>query len=160
MKRIIFFFAFMLVIQSCGLVNMQRMRARTQAIKLQSINTSQSLQVYNEKVKIYLAFSDVIKEAESEKQINSNKKFKEFLIENNEPILLVNNLQLKGTNEVILFDIVWELLKEGKATIKYLDNNTIDVIELVKISDFSGKQEYFKVKGGDIFLSRILSIGE
>lgn len=159
MKKVLIIFVFVLAIQSCGSVNMRRVKTSTQVIELQPLDASKSLQLYNDHVTYYLDLSDVIQKAEVDKKVENNLRFKEYLKEINDPILLTNNLQLKGSNEAKLFEIVWKLLKEGKAKVNYFGND-VDVIELVRISDFSGEQEYFKIKDGDIFLSRIISLGE
>ena len=68
---------------------------------------------------------------------------------------------LKTFEQEAIFPVTWKLLKEGKAKVFYnRDNGFVNEIEHVKINDFSGEQEYFRIIGGDIFLRKIITIGE
>jgi len=154
---------FIILLTNCSIIHKQRLKSTSKYIKLLSVNDAKTIQIENEYVKIYFNLNNVIKLIEIDNNNFNKKKIKTFLLSNfeNKPFYLINNFKLKDSNEVILYHIIWKLLKDGKAKILYKKTQTfVKKIEFVKISDFSGKQEYFKIIDGDIFLTKIISVGE
>lgn len=137
------------------------MKSQSQYIRLQLSVSRDTFLVYNNYVKIYFSYSDMLALLNEENTDIDKSDFKEHFKKYNEPIFLESNMLLKTFEQEAIFPVTWRLLKEGKAKIFYnKDNDFVNEIEHVKINDFSGEQEYFRIIGGNIFLRKIVTIGE
>lgn len=151
----------LLFLPSCASISKSKVKHKSHKIKLKQLESDSWVQVSNEFVNILLDFSDVT-HALKENSLNSNyNSLIELLKNNDKPYNFENNLQLKNQNEASVFLVVWNLLKIGKAKVFYKNEDVfVNEIEFVKVHDINGEQEYFKIVGGDIFLSKIISLGE
>ena len=150
-----------LFLSSCASVSKSTVKHQSHLVKLQRLESDNWIQVNNEFVNILLDFSDVILALKEDSLNVDNNSLIELLKKNKRPYNFENNLLIKNQNEASVFLVVWNLLKIGKAKVFYKKDDTfVNVIEFVKVRDISGEQEYFKIVEGDIFLSKIISLGE
>ena len=151
----------LLICSGCASISKANMKSQSHYIKLQLSGSGDTLQVYNDYVKMYFDYSDMLALLNKNSTDIGKSDFIEHLKKNSEPIFLESNMLLKTFEQEAIFPVTWKLLKEGKAKVFYnRDNGFVNEIEHVKINDFSGEQEYFRIIGGDIFLRKIITIGE
>ncbi|BDD09513.1 hypothetical protein FUAX_19450 [Fulvitalea axinellae] len=74
---------------------------------------------------------------------------------------LVDNLQLKSLCDEKVFNLVWRDLRNGKVRVYDKKNDGfVKTIEFVNVKDVMGEQEYFRFVGGELILSKVISLGE
>jgi len=151
----------LLICSGCASISKAKMKSQSHYIKLQLSGSGDTLQVYNDYVKMYFDYSDMLALLNKNSTDVGKSDFIEHLKKNSEPIFLESNMLLKTFEQEAIFPVTWKLLKEGKAKVfNNRGNGFVNEIEYVKINDFSGEQEYFRIIGGDIFLRKIITIGE
>lgn len=135
---------------------------KTKLIRLKEQKESTRVTVHNKIVKISFNTDDIKKLL---KEVHSPESLKllEYINSEAAPVIEIpqNNLQIKNDYQEALFPLIKELLLAGQAeVIDVKDNIEVDEIVFISLSGLNGKQVSFKFKGGDIFYTKILTLGE
>ena len=137
-------------------------KVRIKEIKLKEINSEAKLVVVNDVVKIYLDSELLLKAIEEDGISKDEKELLNFIDNEDKPeIRLIDDFNITYPRQDALYPILWDMILKGSVRLfELVSNSYLTEIKYVKITDFSGEQEYFMTMNGEKFLIRNRTLGE